>query len=210
MTYIPPAVFLSKFTCPHCAAIAKQTWQARAHDFNNYHPRENNEIRVATCDHCGKYTLWHQDTMVYPDRGNAPPPNPDMPSDVNRYYEEAAPIAAKSPRAAAGLLRLAVQLLCKQLGEAGSNINDDIGALVKKGLPATVQQSLDIVRVTGNNAVHPGQIDTDDEQVVAALFSLLNVIVEYMISLPNRVGTLYGSLPAGALDQITKRDAKKT
>jgi Domain of unknown function (DUF4145) len=210
MTYIPPAVFTSKFTCPHCAAIAKQSWQARARDFNQYHPRETNEIRVATCDHCGNYTLWHHETMVYPDRGNAPPPNPDMPDDVNRYYEEAAAIAAKSPRAAAGLLRLAVQLLCKELGEAGQNINDDIGALVKKGLPSTVQQSLDIVRVTGNNAVHPGQIDTDDEQVVAALFSLLNVIVEYMISLPNRVGTLYGALPAGALDQIKKRDTKKT
>ena len=154
--------------------------------------------------HCGISKRW-----VYPDRGNAPPPNPDMPASVTKYYEEAASIAAKSPRAAAGLLRLAVQLLCKELGESGENVNDDIGGLVQKGLPTTVQKSLDTVRVTGNNAVHPGQIDTDDKQVVASRFSLLNVIVEYMLSLPNRVGTLYDTLPAGALDQIKKRDDTK-
>lgn len=76
---------------------------------------------------------------------------------------------------------------------------------MKKGLPATVQQSLDVVRVTGNHAVHPGQIETDDEKVVGALFSLLNVIVEYMVSLPSRVGSLYDALPAGALEQIKRR-----
>jgi hypothetical protein len=132
-----------------------------------------------------------------------------MPAPVQAYYEEAAGIARKSPRAAAGLLRLAVQVLCKELDETGENINDDIGALVKKGLPVTVQQSLDIVRVTGNHAVHPGQIDTDDEQVVGALFSLLNVVVEYMVSLPARVGSLYDALPASTLDQIKRRDEKK-
>jgi hypothetical protein len=209
MTYIPPKVFATKFTCPHCAAIAKQNWEQRMADFRQSGDDRHNVIRVCTCDHCGKYSLWHLDAMVYPDRGEAPPPNPDTPAPVNKLYEEAASIAAKSPRAAAGLLRLAVQLLCSELGEPGKNINDDIGALVKKGLPSTVQQSLDIVRVTGNHAVHPGQIDTDDEQVVAALFSLLNVIVEYMVSLPNRVGTLYGSLPPEALEQIKKRDSKK-
>jgi len=209
MTYIAPTVLATKFTCPNCGAIAKQSWKSRSTDFTHYGDAEYEPLRVAVCDHCGDYTLWHQDVMVYPDRGNAPPPNPDMPQNVRDYYEEAASVSAKSPRAAAGLLRLAVQVLCKELGEAGKNINEDIGSLVKKGLPLTVQQSLDVVRVTGNHAVHPGQIDTDDEQVVGTLFSLLNVIVEYMVSLPNRVGALYKALPTGALEQIQKRDADK-
>ena len=210
MTYIPPQVFATKFTCPHCSAIAKQSWQARMPNFGHHGDDTHNVIRVATCDHCGKISLWYLEHMVYPDRGNAPPPNPDMPASVKTYYEEAAAVAAKSPRAAAGLLRLALQVLCKELGEAGENINADIGALVKKGLPPTVQQSLDVVRVTGNHAVHPGQIDTDDEQVVDALFSLVNVIVEYMVALPRRVGALYDALPTGALEQIKTRDGTKT
>ena len=81
---------------------------------------------------------------------------------------------------------------------------------MKKGLPPTVQQSLDVVRVTGNHAVHPGQIDTDDQRVVEALFTLVNVVVEYMVALPKRVGTLYSALPTGALEQIKKRDATRT
>jgi hypothetical protein len=210
MTYIPPKALATKFTCPHCGAIAKQSWQARMQNLGQHPDNTRNVIRIGTCDHCGNFSLWHFDQMVFPDRGNAPPPNPDMPASVKSHYEEAAAVAAKSPRAAAGLLRLALQVLCKELGEAGENINVDIGSLVKKGLPATVQQSLDVVRVTGNHAVHPGQIDTDDEQVVGALFALLNVVVEYMVALPKRVGALYTALPAGALDQIKKRDTPKT
>ena len=70
-----------------------------------------------------------------------------------------------------------------------------------------VQKSLDVVRVTGNNAVHPGQIDTDDEKIVNNLFKLINVIVEYMISLPNQVENLYGGLPEEARKQIEERDS---
>ena len=39
---------------------------------------------------------------------------------------------------------------CGHLGESGKNINDDIAALVKKGLNLMIQQSLDVVRVIGN------------------------------------------------------------
>ena len=99
-------------------------------------------------------------------------------------------------------------MLCQELGEKGTNINDDIKNLVAKGLPDIVQQSLDIVRVTGNNAVHPGQIDTDDLEVVNKLFDLLNIIVEYMIALPKRVSGLYAALPNNAIESIKKRDGK--
>jgi hypothetical protein len=97
-------------------------------------------------------------------------------------------------------------VLCKELGEIGNNINADIGNLVKKGLPVIVQQSLDIVRVTGNDAVHPGQIDTDNPNTVEQLFDLVNIIIEYMIALPKRVGGIYTSLPADKVKGITDRD----
>ena len=96
--------------------------------------------------------------------------------------------------------------MCKELGEDGNNINTDIGNLVKKGLPEIVQQSLDIVRVTGNDAVHPGQIDTDDPDTVVRLFDLVNIIIEYVIALPKKVSGLYDLLPDNKRSEIQKRD----
>jgi len=195
-----------KFSCPHCGAIAQQRWSARAWDFREFGEDKYNALRVGTCMHCDKYTLWIFDKMYFPETGTAPVPNPEMPAAIKSYYLEAAAIQSKSPRGAAALLRLAIQQLCAELGEKGKNIDDDIASLVKKGLPAIVQQSLDVVRVTGNHAVHPGQIDTDDPEVVNQLFGLLNIIVEYMIAMPKKVSGLYSSLPAKALDAIKKRD----
>jgi hypothetical protein len=146
--------------------------------------------------------------MVYPNRGNAPVPNPDMPEDVKNDYEEAASIYTQSPRGAAALLRLAIQKLCVELGGKGKNINDDVKTLVANGLPDKVQKSLDVVRVIGNNAVHPGQIDTDDPEVAGKLFALLNIITDYMVSMPNRIDSMYAELPEGATDAIETRDSQ--
>lgn len=147
--------------------------------------------------------------MVFPDSGNAPPANSEMPASVKKLYLEAAAIHSKSPRGAGALLRLGIQVLCAELGEKGENINADIKSLVSKGLPEIVQQSLDVVRVTGNSAVHPGQIDTDDPETVGMLFELLNIIVEYMIAMPQKVSGLYANLPSTAIDAIAKRDVNR-
>ena len=129
-----------------------------------------------------------------------------MPSDVRAEYDEAARICAKSPRGAAALLRLAVQRLMPHVGQPGKNINDDIAALVAAGLPVRIQQALDIVRVTGNNAVHPGQIDVNDTSVAEKLFPLVNLIVDQLISTPARLDRLFNELPDGAKAAIERRD----
>jgi hypothetical protein len=206
MKYLAPKVLTASFTCPHCGAIAQQQWWACMWNGNRSPNTKDNPLRIGLCTHCKKNTIWVEDKMCYPDTGSAPFPNPEMPDSVRTLYLEAAAVATKSPRGAAGLLRLSIQVLCQELGEKGSNINDDIKNLVAKGLPEIVQQSLDIVRVTGNNAVHPGQIDTDDPEIVKKLFELVNIIVEYMIALPKRVSGLYSNLPANAINSIKKRD----
>ena len=210
MKYILPTVFATSFTCPHCGAIAKQDWWYKRWqgDQPSLVAKETCPIRAGACHHCGKRTIWIEEKMYYPDTGNAPFPNPEMPEDVLKLYTEASAIHIKSPRGAAALLRLSIQVLCKDLGESGNNINTDIGSLVKKGLPEIVQQSLDIVRVTGNDAVHPGQIDTDNPETVGQLFDLVNIIVEYMIALPKRVSGIYNSLPTDKIKGITDRDSK--
>lgn len=207
MKYIQPKVYSKSFTCPHCGTIAMQSWW-HVDWYGMRRDSSTDPIRVGRCEHCYKQTLWINNIMYHPDTGNAPFPNSEMPQEVLKLYLEASSIHNKSPRGAAALLRLSIQILCKELGESGKNINNDIANLVKKGLPEIVQQSLDIVRVTGNDAVHPGLIDTDNQETVTKLFELINIIIEYMIALPKKVSGLYSSLPSDKVQAINDRDGK--
>ena len=112
-----------------------------------------------------------------------------------------------SPRGAAALLRLCIQKLCKQLGEPGKNINDDIKSLVSKGLDPRVQQMMDALRIFGNNAVHPGEIDLrDDRELADKLFLLVNMIAEIMITQPKAISEIYSRIGPNQLAAIEKRD----
>jgi hypothetical protein len=73
-----------------------------------------------------------------------------------------------------------------------------------------VQQALDVCRVVGNNAVHPGEMDINDTPEVAqSLFRLINIIVEEMITKPKEIEQIYSALPEAAREAINKRDTKK-
>lgn len=169
-----------------------------------------NNVWFSRCFNCNEVALWLYDALVYPPKGEAPLANPDMPNDIRRDYDEASVIPDKSPRGAAALVRLAIQKQCRELGQPGKNINDDIGALVESGLDPRVQQALDAVRVIGNNAVHPGQIDLRDDRATAeTLFKLLNLVIEKTISEPKHVAEVYATLPEGAIKAIEKRDRQK-
>lgn len=169
-----------------------------------------NELDASTCVHCHKYSVWFSGVMVCPDFEGVQPPNQDLNEDIQADYQEAASILQKSPRGATALLRLVIQKLCKELGEEGRNINNDIKNLVAKGLPSAVQKSLDVVRVIGNDSVHPGQIDLrDDVETAKALFKLVNLIAEKMITEPKEVEEIYASLPEDKKRQIEERDGKK-
>ena len=68
-----------------------------------------------------------------------------------------------------------------------------------QGLDKRIQQALDVVRVVGNNAVHPGELDIRDDTATAhKLFELINLISDVMISQPKHIGALYEALPEGA------------
>jgi hypothetical protein len=131
-----------------------------------------------------------------------------MPADVKALYDEASDVGGQSPKSAAALLRLALQLLVHELEPDAPDINKGIGALVRRGLDPQIQQAMDIVRVVGNNAVHAGELQLDDEgsDLVPALFELVNLIVEQIIDRPSRIAGLYSLLPERARTGIEGRD----
>jgi hypothetical protein len=172
--------------------------------------RSVTNLNMSKCFACNRISVWIYNALVHPITHSAPPANVDMPGDAQRDYFEAAQIATQSPRGAAALLRLAIQRLMPHLGQKGKDLNDDIAALVTKGLDVRIQRSLDIVRVIGNHAVHPGQIDLNDSpETVDVLFQMVNVIVETMISQPKQIEAAYRRLPESARKAIETRDKPK-
>ncbi|WP_341632073.1 DUF4145 domain-containing protein [Sphingomonas agri] len=165
---------------------------------------------VARCFHCDRVSVWLGNDLVWPATGDAPEANPDLSEDVRLDYDEAGRILSLSPRGAAALLRLAIQKLCKELGGNGKTIDEDIAELVRQGLDVRVQRALDIVRVIGNEAVHPGQVDLRDDRATAVkLFELVNIIADKMISQPRAIDALYEDLPESKRQAIERRDATK-
>lgn len=260
-TSVSPSTSQVSFSCPHCGALAHQTWYDvfvdRIDDTPNrpdavmlgnimtdpnisenvreslrggveklmrgevflekstkdaYGRPSLENVSVSVCYSCEKPSLWVHDHVVYPAIATAGiDPNDDLPDDIRHDFKEAAGILNASPRGAAALLRLCIQKLCIELGEPGKNLNDDIGSLVSsRGLNPQVQQALDIVRVVGNNAVHPGQIDLrDDRETAMKLFGIVNEIAEELITRPQRLKKLYEAVvPEADRAKIAKRDKK--
>jgi hypothetical protein len=168
-----------------------------------------NNLFLSQCYNCKKWAIWVNEDIIYPPKKFGSLPNQDLPTDILAVVEEARSILDLSPKGAAALLRLSVQMLCKHFGESGKDLSNDIANLVKRGLNPVVQKSLDVVRVIGNESVHPGVIDlNDDKDTATRLFDLINIVAEQLITQPKHVNALYVKLPEAKRAAIEKRDAK--
>jgi hypothetical protein len=204
--YIEPGVDATAYTCPECGVLAAASfWTLIAASKENQ--TRGTHWSLTCCGVCEGEILWHDAERRWPIGRIGPMAHLAMPERIASIYDEARTIGAQSPRAAAALLRLALQHLVTDLAGGEENVNMAIGALVQEGLPVRVQKAMDILRVVGNNAVHPGAIDLDEQpETVAALFSLLNFVVDDRISKPKQIDDVYSALPPSALAAIERRD----
>ena len=170
---------------------------------------ENESLKMAFCTLCKQFSVWENGVMVSPNNASVMPPNSDLREDIQEDYNEARSVLSRSPRGAAALLRLCVQKLCQQLELPGKDLDRDIGTLVSIGLSARIQKALDIVRVIGNNAVHPGVLDVEDDiETASKLFELVNHIAYSMITQPKEIETLYVTkVPQPQKEHIEERDS---
>ena len=213
--HITPGVGRHAFHCPYCGVLCKQDWTL-LYDDGNYKSR----ARRSRCTNCRKDAYWvdygeaeprrTRWLMVKPFLGGGPRPHALMPDGPKADYVEAQSVVNLSSRGACALLRLGVEKLAEELEPGNHTLNDRIGRIVAKGLPEPIQQGLDALRVIGNNAVHPGELDLrDDTETAVALFEVMNLIVEDRIAQPKKMSRLYDKLPTKAREAIEKRDAPK-
>lgn len=212
--FTAPAFRENAFTCLHCETFSLMVW-SDLYVHENFQFGLCNIVRCR-CMQCTEISIWKFDpdsgtgALAFPSRVSAPDASLDLPSDCLVDFEEAREICSRSPRGAAALLRLCLQKLLRHIGGKGENIDSDIKTLVAAGLDLHVQQALDVIRVTGNNAVHPLEMNLEDDQdSVLVLFEMINFIVEERISRPLKTQNRFANLPEKARLAIEKRDRAK-
>jgi hypothetical protein len=204
----PPEYLGDSYTCPWCGIPAQQHWETLYRETNSVHrPFTPSEVKFTHCHVCDAESLWYKQQLIVPSGQTAPLPHPDLPEPLRNDYIEARDIAQRSPRGAAALLRLVIERLCPLAGGEGDSLFNCIGNLVDKGLRSEVQEMLDTARVIGNDAVHGGILDPeDDARVVDTLFWLVNEVTDEMISRPKRIKAEYARLNARQIEAIKRRD----
>lgn len=138
-----------------------------------------------------------------------PQPNPDLPEACRDIFTEAVHVFEHSPRAAAALLRLCLQLLLTHTGCQGNNINTMIQQAVQKGVPPHIQQFMDIARYHGNAAAHGNDLAINPNERrdnAKYLFTAINIVADHLLTRPRMAAESYQALPPGVLEKIKTRD----
>jgi hypothetical protein len=205
-----------KFNCPICAVRSLSDIRYMSIDGHGF----NTKTYMLVCRACDNGSVWkqfnrennyHYDLrLVDPIVPDAPKAVKDMPEDVKIDYEEARLVVNYSTRAAAALLRLSLQKLCRHLGEPGNHIDTDIRSLAKKPeFNERLIRAADTLRITGNNAIHPGEMNNEDiDNIAKGLFELVNLIVTAGITEPNKWDAMYKSLPEKAKKSAENKDGR--
>lgn len=208
------------YSCPCCGAFSQMIWNQMILPNGN-----STDFHIVYCQSCKRPQVWmdlkqylpklnqHYEyrKIIYPEISIVPRPSDDIPEDIKPDYQEAANIYQKSPRGSAALLRLCLQKLCKHLGGTGKNINDDLAYLAKKELVSSkIIRAADVVRITGNEAVHPGTIDDKDfDGIAIKLFDLINIIVRQGITEQKEIDSLFNMMPEKKRQEAENRDKPK-
>ncbi|MEU4675109.1 DUF4145 domain-containing protein [Amycolatopsis sp. NPDC023774] len=236
--YVPPEREKDRFNCPSCGAFAAQSWHALGYEEHdgafgltwksmqslrlpNLEDRTVSTEHIwrgARCASCNAWSVWRQNTMIYPQRRVGDLPHPDMPEEVKTLYVEATRVAAVSPRAGAAFARVAIERLLKTL-DSGAPTKTNLAGYIDRVRPrvsSPLARLLDVVRVTGNQALHVDEqppelvvliLDEDQPDVLETLLETTNDLVDELITRDQRSRELRDKLPDTVKAQIPDPDA---
>lgn len=211
----PPGFRKLKYRCPRCDVVATQSWTVLHHKVNKktatgYMTLDESisDLALSTCAACNARCLWFESELVYPSNSTDHPVPADLPAEVRKDFEEAAAVAGASPRAAAALLRMCIEGLCKKVADK-PKFEDAILELEQQGIPKPITVAMDVVRLTGNEALHGGTLyGSDDAKTVATLFRLASLIVSWAITEKKELQELVSSIGPEKFARIEKQRQK--
>ena len=206
--------------CPHCGAKTQQKYMNKFIGTYQYtlttksYPKhisthetnktEIKDISMLQCTACEKYIIFNRETQIYPIIANIEDPNPDMPEDIKKDYDEARNIYNLSVRGSCALLRLALDKLLIYLDIKGKTLFNKINAYCDRFEPdETMKQALHSIRIVGNESVHPGTFNVEDNKDIALLlFEILNDIAYEHITKKKKREEMFKKLPENTIKNI--------
>lgn len=206
-----PTYLKDKFICPICKLYVKHSWYQNV--FERIQGNNSVKFSISRCSNCLNLIIWSADheEIIFPKINQVEEPNLELNEDIKEIYIEAATILDDSPRASAALLRLCLEKLLIQINIPGRTLNDMISNLIEKGVDENIRKACDIVRIHGNEAIHPGEINIKDNRYIATnLFWLINKIATIEITEKKKIQFLYDkTLSDRKKKSIEIRDLKK-
>ncbi|WP_436867355.1 DUF4145 domain-containing protein [Mammaliicoccus sciuri] len=143
------------------------------------------------CEVCQGACIYDANTgmKIHPTTSNIKEPNKDMPINIKDLYNEASSVFELSPRSSLAIIRLALDLLCIELGaKENDNLFNKVEWLYNENvIDSELKELAHGVRGLGNGAVHPRNIDEEinkDDAII--VFELMNIIVQEKITKVNR------------------------
>lgn len=199
---------LARATCEACKDYS--IWQR--HRQVRVTPRLSEAAQIRNAPQGELKKARSQWEMIWPLQSHAELPSTDLPDQLGEMFEEARAVYRVSPRSSVALLRLITEELLREVTDTTEKIDVMIGNLVQEGrLKGQTQQAADILRISGNDAVHPSEemnTTEDAAQRADGLFKLVNLLVHQLITEPNEIADLYAAIPEGKRQHIAQRDAE--
>ena len=210
--------------CPHCGAKTQQNYLNKLIGSYQYtitsksYPRHTShhetdrfviqDITMLRCCACEKYIIFKDETQIYPIEANIESPNDDMPEDIKKDYNEAKNIFNLSIRGSCALLRLALDKLLIHLKINDKTLYNKINTYCERFEPdETIKQALHTIRIVGNESVHPGTFNIEDnEDIALLLFEILNDITYDTITKKKKRTEMFKRLPKNKTKNINDSD----
>ena len=193
-SYVPPSINSDAFTCPHCGVNSQMVvnpivknrsipdplplfTHGNRTDFWNFcmsafEAYDCFAAQTKTCAHCGKFSLWVNGDMVWPELP-AVQPSEYLPETARKAFDEAQKVIGRSPQCACAMLRLSLERLVVHLGGTGRNLRDKVLSL---NLSPNIERLCDACRIVGNDAVHEGLLFVEPDDTYDRAVRLSNFV----------------------------------
>ncbi|MFP3766292.1 hypothetical protein [Prevotella intermedia] len=181
--YIAPGRNLDSFTCPHCNVLSLMTFGIHHFDQDIITDEMNNPLLVNNFGY-ESYTYSNELKIA-----RCHSCGKKIIWIDNEYVYP----------------NIVAEEVNPDLPESVKQLYNEAGLIYNQSLRAA-----DLVRVVGNNAVHPGKIafDVDDITTAKSLMRLINMIGQIMITDPKDIDNMYSQLPESTQKSIERRDGK--